>query len=929
MELSENAKKIITDRYLILEKGETSWKDLATRVGTVISNGDGYAERFADIINRCAFIPGGRILRNAGRERGSLFNCYHLPIGDSIDEIGECAANALKLWSDGGGVGINFSQLRPVGTAIQGLGGRSSGLVSFMRAIDGLAACIESGGSRRAASLGSCDISHPEIRQFIDAKLVDGTISYFNISVNITKSFLEHVMAQEQWPLTFRGKVFDTVDAVELWHKMLTNMISVAEPGLLIWDNLIKNNSYYFNPVRGCNPSLRAGTRILTSDGIKKIEDLENKNFKIQNINSELSSANCFLSGINKQLYKINFQGGHEYFATKEHKWPITIFDSWNYDSSMFNKKQTSDLKPGDCVPIPNFKERLPFGNIGSYEEGFVIGWNIGDGWISLTDNRVLFGFIVSKEDSEYGIHVLIETYLKKLGWTGAFHDKKGNKETTITNKNVEMYFKRFGVVHKTKGIPTSIWSSASEEFRKGFIDALFSADGHIDIGSKRICLVSAHKQLITDISDLLGFYGINTSIKHSTVSAAQFPNNKQYNKTYERYELAISRLSSIYFFNKLFKLTNIRKQKSIESLVKNITCLQPSRILKVVSVEQTDIFENVWDISVQDTYNCFELSQVVTGNCGEAALGAFDVCDLGSIVLPKFVDGGGRTKWSELEEVVKLAVRFLDNVIEVNKYRLPANQRMAQNGRRIGIGVMGLAEYLFQKELRYGSSGALSAVEDLLKFIRDTAYLTSAHIATERGAFPAYEKVQYHKASFIRALPPSIRRVINDNGVRNVTCLALAPTGTISLIPEVTGGIEPLFSKAYRRNDRVGSRVYVHPIARSLIERGVATPDWFVDTRDLSPVDHLEMQRMCQKYVDGAVSKTINVPSSFTVDDLSSVLFEYLFDIKGVTVYRDGSRKGQILNHITMEEASRSLKKSSDVPSEESVACATGACEL
>jgi ribonucleoside-diphosphate reductase alpha chain len=578
MILSESAKQIVRNRYLI-EGEENEWSELSARVGNAIAmaelpEGRGFfAEQFSQLIYDFKFIPGGRILRNAGRPRGSLFNCYHLPIGDSIDEIGECASNALKLWADGGGVGINFSSLRPNQDTIKGIGGKSSGLVSFMRAIDGLAACIESGGSRRAASLGSCDVSHPEIQKFIDAKLVDGTISYFNVSVNITKSFLEAVLSGAMWPLTFRGKVHETVQAKELWFKILENMVKCGEPGILVWDNLIKNNSYYFAPITGCNP-------------------------------------------------------------------------------------------------------------------------------------------------------------------------------------------------------------------------------------------------------------------------------------------------------------------------------------------------------------------------CGEAALAPYDVCDLGSIVLPQFVDVGGRTKWQELEHTVALAVRFLDNVIDVNKYRLEANKRMATNGRRIGLGVMGLAEYLFSKEVKYGSKAALNETAEIMKVIRDQAYRTSVELAQEKGAFPAYDKIHYHKASFIRKLPTTIRRSITDSGIRNVTLLALAPTGTISLIPEVTGGIEPLFSKAYVRRDRVSTRTYVHPALYSSLKNRSDVPDYIVDTSDLTPVDHLEMQSVCQRYTDGAVSKTINVPSHFTAEDLSPILFEYLYDIKGVTVYRDGSRSGQVLTPISIDEA-REYVQNNDVVVEsavtdiESTGCATGACEL
>jgi len=159
IKLSGKAEEIASVRYY--KDDERSWEDVATRVGTFVANGGQDAEGFSEAIATGLFIPGGRILRNAGRQRGSLFNCYHLPIGDSRLEIGECFKNSLVVWGEGGGVGINFSSLRPKGAPIRGVGGSSSGLVSFMQALDGIAATVESGGQRRAASLGLCEVWHP------------------------------------------------------------------------------------------------------------------------------------------------------------------------------------------------------------------------------------------------------------------------------------------------------------------------------------------------------------------------------------------------------------------------------------------------------------------------------------------------------------------------------------------------------------------------------------------------------------------------------------------------------------------------------------------------------------------------------------------------------------------------------------------------
>jgi ribonucleoside-diphosphate reductase alpha chain len=301
----------------------------------------------------------------------------------------------------------------------------------------------------------------------------------------------------------------------------------------------------------------------------------------------------------------------------------------------------------------------------------------------------------------------------------------------------------------------------------------------------------------------------------------------------------------------------------------------------------------------------------------------------LGSLVLPNFITGTINTNWKKLEETIKLAVRFLDDVIEVNKYVLKDIDIKAHNSRRIGLGVMGLAEYLFAKKLKYGSPKAIAEIERLMRFIRDVTYETLVELAEEKGAFPKFDPIPYGKASFIRKLPASLRMAIKKKGVRCVTGLAIAPTGTISLIADATSGIEPLFRKAYMRHDRVGSRMYVHPLYKDFLLSGDELPDWYVDTDDLNPSDHFEVQVAVQKYVDGAVSKTINMPAGTTTDQLSSLMLEYIHDLKGVTVYVDGCREGQILNPVLEEEVLEYLEKSDTSDDMEVPQCATGVCEL
>lgn len=568
-ELSGNALKVAKARYL---DGDT-WQRRVEIVGrsaasVEVTDQAVYEERFGQMIYDFDFLPAGRILRNCGRPRGSLFNCYHLPMDDSREGIGQYYKDSLILWGEGGGVGVNLSYLRPKGAPIRGVGGHSSGPVSFLTASDAIAETIESGGSRRAAGLAMINVNHPDTPLLIDAKLKDAILSHYNISIGVTEDFLMSVEKKEDWTFKFNQQEYGTVKARTLWNKIIKNMVECAEPGLLNWDTLRRNNSYYYDQVMGTNP-------------------------------------------------------------------------------------------------------------------------------------------------------------------------------------------------------------------------------------------------------------------------------------------------------------------------------------------------------------------------CGEAVLEPYGVCDLGSVVLPSHVINVN-TNWVKLEETIALGVRFLDNIIEINKYVLDKIRIKAHNSRRIGLGVLGMAEYLFAKKLRYGSPEAVREVERVMKFVRDAVYKTLVSLSIEKGSFPKFEPVEYGKSDFIRSLPVSLRMDVKRHGTRCVTGLAIAPTGTISQLPEYTGGIEPLTFKAYVRRDRVGNRTYVHPLYKELLQSEDEVPDWFVDSSELKPEDHLDTQVAVQKYVDGAVSKTINLPRKFTQSALSDLLLEYIRDLKGVTVYVDGSREGQIYNKISEAEAIAHLE-SEDETSDElvNIDCSTGTCEL
>lgn len=282
------------------------------------------------------------------------------------------------------------------------------------------------------------------------------------------------------------------------------------------------------------------------------------------------------------------------------------------------------------------------------------------------------------------------------------------------------------------------------------------------------------------------------------------------------------------------------------------------------------------------------------TNPCGEQPLLPYESCTLGSINLTKMLYNG-KINYKHLHEQVRLAVHFLDNVIEINRYPLRRIEEWSRANRKIGLGVMGFADMLILAGVPYQSPEALALAEDIMRHIQTHAAEASAELAEKRTNFPAFDHSVF-PAQGIRKR-------------RNATLTTVAPTGTISLIAGVSSGIEPVF--AYEIKRRIVDTEYdeVHPIYAEYRRQGKSvSPDLFQTAWDVAPDWHLKVQAAFQKYTDNAVSKTVNMPQSATVGDIEALFMQAAeMDVKGITVYRDQSLENQILHacSIKREECS------------------------
>jgi ribonucleoside-diphosphate reductase alpha chain len=531
--------------------GDT-WTRVAKALAEVESNPAEWTDRFAEALSDFQFLPAGRILAGAGTGRTvTLFNCFVM--GTIPDDMGGIFANlreAALTMQQGGGIGYDFSTLRPKGAPVLGVGADASGPLSFMDVWDAMCRTIMSAGHRRGAMMATLRCDHPDIEAFIEAKREAGRLRMFNLSVLITDAFMTAVRQDDAWPLVFNGSVFKTVPARDLWDRIMRATYAYAEPGVIFIDRINQQNNLWY---------------------------------------------------------------------------------------------------------------------------------------------------------------------------------------------------------------------------------------------------------------------------------------------------------------------------------VENISATNP---------------------------------------CGEQPLPPYGACLLGSINLAALVRDPftehARLDMDRLAKLVPVAVRMMDNVVDVSRFPLAEQRAEAETKRRIGLGVTGLADALILCRARYGSEQAVALTEQWLAALRRHAYLASTELAAEKGPFPLFDAEKFLDGANARTLDPDVRDAIARHGIRNALLTSIAPTGTISLFADnISSGIEPVFAYSYdrtvlmpdgsRRQEEVSDHAY--RLFRQMFGEDTPLPDYFVDVQTLTPAAHVVMQAVAQRYIDSSISKTINCPEDLSFEAFKDVYVQaYDLGCKGCTTYRPNEVTGSVL---------------------------------
>jgi ribonucleoside-diphosphate reductase alpha chain len=548
---------------------EDSWRRIARALATVEKDAPKWEDKFYSALEDFKFLPAGRITAGAGTARKvTLFNCFVMgTIPDSMGGIFEMLKEAALTMQQGGGIGYDFSTVRPKGALVKGVAADASGPLSFMDVWDAMCRTIMSAGSRRGAMMATMRCDHPDIEDFITAKSDAARLRMFNVSVLITDPFMEAVKANKSWDLVFEGKVFKTVNALDLWNKIMKSTYDFAEPGVIFIDRINKaNNLHYCESIAATNP-------------------------------------------------------------------------------------------------------------------------------------------------------------------------------------------------------------------------------------------------------------------------------------------------------------------------------------------------------------------------CGEQPLPPYGACLLGSINLSRLVknpfEKNAQIDLKVLNDLVATAVRMMDNVVDASNFPLSEQAQEAQNKRRIGLGVTGLADALLMTGLEYGTDKAAAKTDEWLHAIARASYLASVELAKEKGAFPLFDAEPYLQSEAMKIMDDDVREAIRTNGIRNALLTSIAPTGTISLYAgNVSSGIEPVFAYAYTRKvlQKDGSRT-----EEEVVDYAVQMwrdkfgdkelPSYFVNAQTLAPLAHVKMQAAAQKWIDSSISKTINCPEDISFDDFKDVYMEaYETGCKGCTTYRPNDVTGSVLSVSESSEKTPEIDTGAEV---------------
>ena len=969
--LTDNARRVLEKRYLRRDENnrviETP-RELFTRVAWNLAQADRLygasdaevaeaARRFYRLMARLDFLPNSPTLMNAGLDLQQLSACFVLPVDDSLVGIFDALKQQALIHQSGGGTGFSFSRLRPKNDFVKSTSGVASGPVSFMKVFDAATQQIKQGSKRRGANMGILRVDHPDILEFIMCKDKTSEITNFNISVAVTDKFMEAYKAGTSYDLVNprTRKTTAQLDARQILDKIAFQAWKNGEPGLFFIDETNRRQpTPNVGNMEATNPCVTGDTLVATTEGLVPIRELAEQGWAELVVDARALPSNRGLLQLGalhslctriwktgaKPVYRLVTRSGFSVKATADHRFLTPggwkRLDHLDVGDKVFVQSGPGGFPQNRRLPFRARDEvrgangrlyRFHFPQEWSEDIGFVLGWLLGDGWLRAggRDCRVGFTFGPTELEAMARIQRVMKDIVGKA--IRAVQRENGVYHLSYHSKYIVEFFQRLGVrarLGHDKRVPETLFR-APRDAVLGFLHGIFRADGTANFvpGSNAyVRLTSTSRGLLDDVQRLLMHLGIRSTIYHRTKTVSHAftyvtvrGEARHYAARRELYELSVSKDNVPRLLALIGDAVRREKREPLLSQNYRLEAFEDT----VAALEYTgedDVYDLEEPLSHSFVGNC-----LVMHNCGEQPLLPYESCNLGSINLEKHMirrkDGKWDVDWKKLEASIRATVHMLDNVIDMNAYPVKEIEEMTKATRKVGLGVMGFARMLFMLEVPYDSPEGVEWGRKVMKFIQETGYDESMKLAEDRGVYPAWDGSR-HEEKGLR--------------MRNSYVTTVAPTGTLSMIADTSGGCEPEFSLIWYKRVMEGEELpyfleYFEEVARregfwreDLVQRILenhGSPRGLVDVpekwqrifavaHDVAAEWHVRMQAAFQDHCDAAVSKTINLPREATVDDVKKAyLLAYDLRCKGITVYRDGSREDQVLN-IGVAEAEK-----------------------
>jgi len=908
-------------------------------------------EIFDSIKNFKRIVPQGSPMSGIGNDFQvvSISNCFVVGAeNDSYGGIMKIDQDVAQLEKRRGGVGTDLSFIRPAGSPVKNSAITSTGVVPFMERFSNTTKEVAQDG-RRGALMLSISTKHPDAEAFIDAKLTQGKVTGANVSVKIDDEFMKSVLDGlpylQQFPIDALIPKYSKIgNASNIWKKIIHNAWKSAEPGILFWDNIIRESipdcySNFGFKTTSTNPCFSGKENLLTIKGNQSFEELcDLDGINIINSIGNVVSTKVWCSG-EKETISLHDTQKNIITCTPDHIWK-TSEGLELAAKNLLNKKLSPFL----------LKSK-------SHDELYVkLGFIQGDGTLGRLKSTAHRGLEINigKNDDDV---------LSYFNLTRESDKQRTFYVNDYNNICKELKFSDEQLPKRNLPLTINDWT---DQQQLSFLSGLFSANGSI-IANYRISLKSTSIGLINEVQKLLKKFDIDSYYTTNKSKKVLF-NNGEYTCK-ESYDLNIGKY---YDLIKFYNNIGFIHQYKIDKLHK-VIILRAPKITKIVNNGVIKVYD-----FIEPETHWGVVNGCISHNCGEIPLCPYDSCRLVAINLYNYViepftkrarfdlvafKADVNRAMRYMDDIVDLEIEKIDKILEkiksdpedefIKLYEIDLWEKIkekAVDGRRTGLGITGMGDMLAALGFTYGTDLATDFAESIVKELKLGAYRTSVTLAKERGAFPIYDAKLEENNSFILRIKDEDIELYNDMikyGRRNIALLTISPTGTVSLMTKTTSGIEPVFLPIYKRRRKINPAekntrvdftdaegvawaeypVFHHNLTTWFIANGYdmnviktltvdqieefvkTSPYYKATSNDVDWVKKVEMQGRIQRHIDHSISVTVNLPENTTEETVAKVYETgWKSGCKGITVYRDGSRDGVLISASTKEQTAKEI---------------------